>query len=320
MAANVQGDQVARARELLQKIESDADLRRRITEAPTLEAKGEIAAQAGYPDVSLEAAQAAASQMVEGQSSPEGTKRAKQFLARLVEDQDLGNRLNSAPTPEAKQQILQDAGFGDVTIADLMAASNSVNQAVASGEELSDEDLALVSGGVWSSTGGYIGQYMLLTVSAGSTVGAVGGPKGAAAGAAIGGLVGIGLGFAKGVPEDKAAGRKCYVVEATATALDRPYDWSLKRMTMIVHRAVGEQPLGDAVLRDYAINGPEVVAAINARPDARAIYADVERRLVERNMELVREGRAAEAGRNFVTIVRDLQTRYVFGQEAKGNA
>ena len=315
MAVNVSENEVARAREFIQKVQGDPQLLQKVTAAPTLEEKGEIAAQAGFPDLTLNGIQAAATEMTGGQATPEGTRRARELLKQLGNDPDLARRMEQATTLEAKQQVLQDTGYGDVTVADFKAVTDSVTQAVQSGEELSDEDLELVSGGLWTSTMSAIGKTITMTVSAGSTIGAIGGPKGAAVGAAVGLAAGIGLGFAQGVPQDQAAGRKaCYVVDATQAALGRPQDWATRRMTMLVHRAVGRQPLGQAILQEYDVDGPKVVEAISRRPNAREIYEDIDRRLVQKNMELVRDGREAEAGRNFVEVVRGLQRRYVLGE------
>ncbi len=91
-------------------------------------------------------------------------------MERVESDQGFRERLEAAPTNEAKQQIVRDAGF-DVQASDLPAI-----RSLAGIQELSDDDLEKVAGGIGGAT----------SVSVGASVGAsVGVPAAAAAAAAL---------------------------------------------------------------------------------------------------------------------------------------
>lgn len=68
------------------------------------------------------------------------------LLDRLQTDQGFLERLEAAPTPEAKRQLVRDAGF-DIGPSDLPFVRAQAGQ-----QELSDEDLEKVAGGTGTWT------------------------------------------------------------------------------------------------------------------------------------------------------------------------
>jgi predicted ribosomally synthesized peptide with nif11-like leader len=71
----------------------------------------------------------------------------KSFVEKLSTDETFANKLASAATPEERLKIANDAGFA-VSASDLSAIKAAINI-----EELSDEDLEKVAGGIGASTG-----------------------------------------------------------------------------------------------------------------------------------------------------------------------
>ncbi len=142
---------------------------------------------AGYGDVSLDSVRAALKERLAAMGAgvhvdPERAKGAEELFLKAVTDQELRQALQAAATPEAKRDVLAQAGYGDLTLDDLRAAAAHLAQR----EELSDEELELVSGGTVALEPGAV---LGTAVGAGAFVGAAGGPVGAAVGA----LVGLGL-------------------------------------------------------------------------------------------------------------------------------
>ena len=74
----------------------------------------------------------------------EETVRA--FVERLSSDEAFRNRLAAAPTPEERQEMAREAGY------DLGAGDMPAIKAALGIEELSDEDLEKVAGGVGTTT------------------------------------------------------------------------------------------------------------------------------------------------------------------------
>ncbi len=70
----------------------------------------------------------------------------KSFVEKLSTDETFANKLASAATPEERLKIANDAGFA-VSASDLSAIKAALNV-----EELSDEDLEKVAGGIGSAT------------------------------------------------------------------------------------------------------------------------------------------------------------------------
>ncbi len=71
----------------------------------------------------------------------------KSFVEKLSTDETFANKLASAATPEERLKIANDAGFA-VSASDLSAI-----KAALSVEELSDEDLEKVAGGIGATAG-----------------------------------------------------------------------------------------------------------------------------------------------------------------------
>ena len=87
------------------------------------------------------------------------TAQAQELIQRLYKDDDFRHKLTGAPTPAAKKRIIADAGYGNVTEADLKAVpANRYGDAsaTAQGSELSDAELESVAGGetaTWFAAG-----------------------------------------------------------------------------------------------------------------------------------------------------------------------
>jgi predicted ribosomally synthesized peptide with nif11-like leader len=179
------------AKQLVDRLVNDAQFRESVTAAPTLHDQAEVIRAAGYGDVSLEAIHAAVKEQAAAmgagvQVDPARVKRVEELFLKAATDQELRQALQAAATPEAKRAVLAQAGYGDITVDDLRAAAADLAQR----EELSDEELELVSGG--ASTGAAIGGAIGGATVGGAAIGAtIGGPVGAAAGALVGFAAGV---------------------------------------------------------------------------------------------------------------------------------
>ncbi len=71
----------------------------------------------------------------------------KSFVEKLSTDETFANKLASAATPEERLKIANDAGFA-VSASDLSAIKTALSV-----EELSDEDLEKVAGGIGATAG-----------------------------------------------------------------------------------------------------------------------------------------------------------------------
>jgi predicted ribosomally synthesized peptide with nif11-like leader len=179
------------ARQLVDRLVNDAQFRESVDAAPTLHAKGQVLRAAGYGDVSLDAIQAAVKEQLAAlgagvQVDPARVKRVEELFLKIAADQELQRALQAAATPEAQRAVLAQAGYGDLTLDDMRAAAADLAQR----EELSDEELELVAGGV--STGAVVDASVQSALLLGTAVGIVAfGP--------VGGLVGAGVGLAWGI-------------------------------------------------------------------------------------------------------------------------
>ena len=70
--------------------------------------------------------------------------RPEEFLQTVATDATLRQNLENAATPEARRQIIDAAGFADVSKEDIAATAKRLVPAVA---ELSDAELEAVAGG-----------------------------------------------------------------------------------------------------------------------------------------------------------------------------
>lgn len=70
----------------------------------------------------------------------------KSFVEKLSTDEEFANKLASAPTPEERLKIANDAGFA-ISASDVDGIKAALNI-----EELSDEDLEKVAGGMGTNT------------------------------------------------------------------------------------------------------------------------------------------------------------------------
>ena len=84
----------------------------------------------------------------------------KSFVEKLSTDETFANKLASAATPEERLKIANDAGFA-VSASDLSAIKTALSV-----EELSDEDLEKVAGGIGASTTAAIGTAAVGTAAA----------------------------------------------------------------------------------------------------------------------------------------------------------
>jgi predicted ribosomally synthesized peptide with nif11-like leader len=146
------------ATQLVERLVNDAQFRETVVAAPTLHAKAQVVKAAGYGDVSVEAIQTAMKEQLAAlgagvQVDPERVKRVEALFLKANTDKELQQALQGAPTPEAQREVLAQAGYGDITGDDLRAAAADLAQREElSGEELSDEELDLVSGGAFGDT------------------------------------------------------------------------------------------------------------------------------------------------------------------------
>jgi predicted ribosomally synthesized peptide with nif11-like leader len=68
--------------------------------------------------------------------------RAEEFVTTLEKDPQLQSQLSSAATSEDRKKVVADAGFGDVSSAEVKTAIADKGQS----DELSDDQLAAASG------------------------------------------------------------------------------------------------------------------------------------------------------------------------------
>jgi predicted ribosomally synthesized peptide with nif11-like leader len=170
------------ASQLVDRLVNDAQFRDTVTAAPTRHDQAQVIRAAGYGDVSmdaiLEALKEQAAALGAGvQVDPERVKRVEELCGRVATDPELRQALQAAATPEAQREVLAQAGYGDISLDDLRAAAAQVGQR----EELSDQELELVSGGAFEAAFG-VG-----TLGAGIGF-ATAGPLGACAGFVIGAI------------------------------------------------------------------------------------------------------------------------------------
>ncbi len=88
----------------------------------------------------------------------EETVRA--FAERITTDEEFARRLGSASSPDERLKMANDAGY-DLSASDLSAIKTALNV-----EELSDEDLEKVAGGIGATTAGAATATAAATVSA----------------------------------------------------------------------------------------------------------------------------------------------------------
>ncbi len=91
----------------------------------------------------------------------------KSFVEKLSTDETFANKLASAATPEERLKIANDAGFA-VSASDLSAIKTALSV-----EELSDEDLEKVAGGIGASTTATATTIAATTIAAAVTATAV---------------------------------------------------------------------------------------------------------------------------------------------------
>jgi predicted ribosomally synthesized peptide with nif11-like leader len=180
------------ASQLIDRLVNDAQFRDSLEAAPTLHAKAQVVRAAGYGDVSLDAIQAAVRKQLAAlgavvQVDPERAKRVEELFLKAATDQELQQALQAAATPEAKREVLAQAGYGDITLDDLRAAAADLAQR----EELSDEELQLVSGGVTGPYGDSTAAAVIPgAITMGAALGSMAGPAGTVVGSAVGLLAG----------------------------------------------------------------------------------------------------------------------------------
>ncbi len=88
----------------------------------------------------------------------EETVRA--FAERITTDEEFARRLGSASSPDERLKMANDAGY-DLSASDLSAIKTALSV-----EELSDEDLEKVAGGIGATTTAAIGTAAVGTAAA----------------------------------------------------------------------------------------------------------------------------------------------------------
>jgi predicted ribosomally synthesized peptide with nif11-like leader len=187
------------ASQLVDRLVNDAQFRESLEAAPTLHAKAQVLKAAGYGDVSLDGIQEAFKQQLAAvgagvQVDPARVKRVEELFRKTATDNELQQALQAAATPEAKRDVLVQAGYGDITLDDLKAAAADLAQR----EELSDAELEAVSGGAdqWS----FDGPVILGSIATGTLIGAAFGGIGAPVGMGIGAVVGYSTALIANIP------------------------------------------------------------------------------------------------------------------------
>jgi predicted ribosomally synthesized peptide with nif11-like leader len=137
------------ASQLVDRMVNDAQFRESVEAAPTVQDKAQVIKAAGYGDVNLDDVRVAVKEQLRAfgagvQVDPERVKRVEELYFKAASDQNLLQALVAAPTPEAKREVLEQAGYGDITLDDLRATATDLAQR----EELSDKELEQVSGGI----------------------------------------------------------------------------------------------------------------------------------------------------------------------------
>jgi predicted ribosomally synthesized peptide with nif11-like leader len=194
-------DTAGSASQLVDRLVNDAQFRESLEAAPTIHDKAQVIKAAGYGDVNVDAIKVAVKEQLRAfgagvQADPERTKRVEELYFKALTDQELQQALQAAATPEAARAVLAQAGYGDITFDDLRATATDLAQR----EELSDQELELVSGG--SAPGGLSDAFFTKLVTGGGSVigGAATAGAMAAAGfgtaAVVGGFVTLGIGLA----------------------------------------------------------------------------------------------------------------------------
>ncbi len=70
-------------------------------------------------------------------------------------------------------------------------------------------------------------------------------------------------------------------------------------------------PEGANLIRGYYTIAPAIVQGINSRPDRSIIYADLFRRLVDRSVALIQQGRDREAFETYRRMVERIETDWL---------
>jgi predicted ribosomally synthesized peptide with nif11-like leader len=199
------------ASQLVDRLVNDAQFRESLEAAPTLHDKAQLIKAAGYGDVNVDDVRAALKEQLRdfgagAQVDPERTKRVEELYHKLTTDKALQQALLAAATPEAARDVLAQAGYGDITLEDVRATAADLAQR----EELSDEELELVSGGLELSlstdpepstaSGKFAAEYVPAGMAMGAALGSIAGPVGTVVGTTVGMFVGLGTAIAQAAP------------------------------------------------------------------------------------------------------------------------
>ena len=180
------------ASQLVDRLVNDAQFRETVETAPALHDKAQVIRAAGYGDLSLDAIREALKERLAAvgagvQVDPARAKRVEELFLKAASDKELQQALQAAATPEAKRDVLAQAGYGDLTLDDLRAAAAELAQR----EELSDEELELVSGGAQIDNPTDYLAACIAVGGAGAVMGMIaGGPLGAGIGFVVGAAIG----------------------------------------------------------------------------------------------------------------------------------
>src|SRR4051794_3712099 len=117
-----------RASALVDRWTNDAQFRESVEAAPTLHDKAETIKAAGHGDLSLDELHTTIKDKLIAvgagvQVDPARAQRAEELFFKAATDHELQQALQAAATPEAKREVLAQAGYGDITADDLRAGA-----------------------------------------------------------------------------------------------------------------------------------------------------------------------------------------------------
>lgn len=209
---------------------------------------------------------------------------------------------------------MYDLTSGTAGIDAVSGASSAGSIFSSMGDNISNIDWLKPTTGQWAGLG--LGTIAALAddgkIKKGEAAGIAGGYGGGKLGAAIGTSILPGVGTVVGgilgsVLGSKTMGKlasKCYITTATMAGTGNSDDNSYELTTMRKFRDefMAATPVGQELIQDYYDKAPAVVAAINARKDAGAVYAAIYDAYLEPAV------RAIEAGDNYraLTIYREM--------------
>jgi len=112
--------------------------------------------------------------------------------------------------------------------------------------------------------------------------------------------------------EGKTSSTGCFVSTACIEAKGLPDDCEeLNCLRQFRDEYVSALPNGSELVKEYYEKVPLVVSAINRTQNPKKIYSTLFEELVSKTVGLIKSGRKREAFDNCVSIIRDLEQKYL---------